>query len=324
MNLKDVKILPAVCTVGLLFLAWKFVLAPKSKEVTTASNPSSSVVSVEGRTPNSESEQYEVDLAPDLDLGDADSSADTIRRVVQYAESANNEAKRTADDFDALKKETEKSFSDLERRFVNLLNQKPDSSSEVNRLENELSNLKALLEGQNQATPAQTEIIDDSWIEIEPITGFNELDTGASFIDANGRSVSPNTDQFLLNEGGSGSIEEEPQTVFPVATIPANSPLLDSLTLSTLIGRVPRGGSVSDPYNFYVRTGADNLTSQGWHIPYLEEAIWRGRAIGDKDLHCVRTILTTVTFVFTDGSVQTIEEDSDCLLYTSPSPRDRG
>lgn len=310
MKLKDVQFIPALCTFGLLFLGWKFFVAPSPKEDDAPkSTNSAKVVKAQPSSTDNEGAQYGVDLAPDLDLGDADSSADTIRRVVEYADAANDEAKRATENFETLQQETQKGFTDLENRLVGILKSKPDNSSEVSGLRNELENLKALIRGQNQPEPEEEEIVDESWVEIKPISGFNEFDSNSSFVDASGQSISPSSNDFLLNDGSAASEEEEVQTVFPVATIPANSPLLNSLTLSTLIGRVPRGGSVSDPYNFYVRTGADNLTSQGWDIPYLEEAIWRGRAIGDKDLHCVRTILTTVTFVFTDGSVQTIEED---------------
>ena len=66
-----------------------------------------------------------------------------------------------------------------------------------------------------------------------------------------------------------------------------------------------------EPFNFFIQTGSENWTSQDHQIPFLERAIWRGVATGDKDLQCIRGKLTSVTFVFTDETIQTVSGTRD-------------
>ncbi len=96
--------------------------------------------------------------------------------------------------------------------------------------------------------------------------------------------------------------------VKPVYTIPANATLMNSTAFSALVGRVPVGGQVQDPMPIKVLIGADNLAANGHHIPGLEGIVMSGHAIGDWTLSCVRGTLTTATFVFEDGRVQTFGE----------------
>jgi len=81
--------------------------------------------------------------------------------------------------------------------------------------------------------------------------------------------------------------------------------------VTSVDGRVPKRGNVFEPFNFFVQTGSDNWTSQDHQIPFLERAIWRGVATGDKDLQCIRGSLTSVTFVFSDETIQTVSGTKD-------------
>lgn len=103
--------------------------------------------------------------------------------------------------------------------------------------------------------------------------------------------------------GPGGSVIE------PVYTIPANATLTQSTAFSALIGRVPVGGQVHDPMPFKVLIGAENLAANGHAIPGLEGMVLSGVAVGDWTLACVSGSLTSATFVFEDGRVQTFGEN---------------
>lgn len=92
----------------------------------------------------------------------------------------------------------------------------------------------------------------------------------------------------------------------PVYTVPANSTLMGSVAMTALIGRIPINGTVEDPYPFKVLIGAQNLTANGIELPNLAGAVMSGTASGDWTLSCVRGRITSVTFVFRDGTVRTV------------------
>jgi integrating conjugative element protein (TIGR03752 family) len=108
----------------------------------------------------------------------------------------------------------------------------------------------------------------------------------------------------------------------PVYTLPANSTLIGSTAMTALIGRVPIDGTVNDPYPFKVLIGADNLTANGIELPDVAGAVVSGTASGDWTLSCVRGQIRSVTFVFRDGRVRTISDDSGGSNQTGNTFRD--
>ncbi|EMI7380102.1 TIGR03752 family integrating conjugative element protein [Salmonella enterica] len=99
--------------------------------------------------------------------------------------------------------------------------------------------------------------------------------------------------------------------VDPVYTLPENSTLVGSSAMTALLGRVPVNNKVTDPYPFKVMIGRDNLTANGIELPEVEGAIVSGTASGDWTMSCVRGSVTSITFVFTDGTVRTLPAPSD-------------
>ncbi|ARI02445.1 TPA: TIGR03752 family integrating conjugative element protein [Pseudomonas aeruginosa] len=95
-----------------------------------------------------------------------------------------------------------------------------------------------------------------------------------------------------------------------VYTVPTNATLMGSIAMTALIGRVPIDGTVNDPYPFKVLIGPDNLTANGIDIPDVAGAVVSGTASGDWTLSCVRGQIRSVTFVFQDGTIRTVPEDS--------------
>lgn len=102
-----------------------------------------------------------------------------------------------------------------------------------------------------------------------------------------------------------------PAVVKPIYTLPQNSTLIGSVAMTALLGRIPLNGSVTDPYPFKVLIGRDNLTANGIELPDIEGAVISGSATGDWTLSCVRGSLTSITFVFRDGTVRTLPAEGD-------------
>ena len=124
-------------------------------------------------------------------------------------------------------------------------------------------------------------------------------------------------DAALTRWGGAGQSPRAaiaPQTtkaeaVIPVYTIPRNATLVGATAMTALVGRVPVQGQVRDPMPFKVITGRENLAANGLRIPGVQGMIWSGTAVGDWTLSCVSGQLESVTFVFDDGTIQTLSSD---------------
>ncbi|WP_145558720.1 TIGR03752 family integrating conjugative element protein [Yersinia mollaretii] len=96
----------------------------------------------------------------------------------------------------------------------------------------------------------------------------------------------------------------------PVYTLPENTTLIGSYGMTALLGRVPIDGKVTDPYPFKILIGKENLTANGIELPDIEGAVVSGVATGDWVLSCVRGEITSMTFVFTDGTVRTVPQSA--------------
>lgn len=103
------------------------------------------------------------------------------------------------------------------------------------------------------------------------------------------------------------SISGESKSVgTPFITIPENTRVLDAVATSTILGRLPRGGSVQDPWEFQVELGSEALAAGGHVVPGLESMRMRGIAIGDPALKCVTGNIFSMTFIFEDGVIHQV------------------
>ncbi len=106
---------------------------------------------------------------------------------------------------------------------------------------------------------------------------------------------------FALERGPNGVT-----ATIPVYTLPDAATLVVNSTMTPLIGRVPIGGRLTDPFRFKLITGATNLASNGHRIPGITNAVWTGYAVGVREQSCVRAYVDTVTFTFEDGRIHTV------------------
>ena len=91
-----------------------------------------------------------------------------------------------------------------------------------------------------------------------------------------------------------GEARTAPRFVIPPA-------LLSGRALTALVGRVPRGGSVQDPWPFLAVSGGDNWTANGVALPQLQGILWRGVVSGDAVLSCASASIRSLVYVFEDG-----------------------
>lgn len=97
----------------------------------------------------------------------------------------------------------------------------------------------------------------------------------------------------------------------PYFTIPENSTLVGVEAMTSLIGRVPIDGRVTDPMQFKAIVGRENLAANGWELPDdIAGMILTGIAIGDMALSCTEGKIRSVTFIFNDGTIRTVSNRS--------------
>jgi hypothetical protein len=126
----------------------------------------------------------------------------------------------------------------------------------------------------------------------------------------------------ILNSNANGfisstSLEKDKPKVIPYYTIPANGTSVRDKLMTALVGRIPVKGIVTDPYPFKIVISDDNLAANGLRIPHLLQMIVSGYCEGDLNLVSVRGWITSLTFVFDDGTISsTTSNDNDIGNYT--------
>jgi integrating conjugative element protein (TIGR03752 family) len=111
----------------------------------------------------------------------------------------------------------------------------------------------------------------------------------------------------------------------PYFTLPENSTLVGAVSMTSLIGRVPVDGRVTDPMQFKAVIGRDNLAANGFDLPDdIAGMIVTGIAVGDMTLSCSEGKVYSATFVFNDGSVRTVSARHRGAVQTDQSSQSYG
>lgn len=122
--------------------------------------------------------------------------------------------------------------------------------------------------------------------------------TGESALSSFQLSNSGGLKKSIVNES-----KVEPE-ITPYYTIPARGTIFTSTAMTALIGAVPLGGKISDPFPAKFIVGEENLATNGLRIPGLKGIIFEGVARGNWNLSCVAVTLTAATYTFQDGRIQ--------------------
>ncbi|OED38026.1 hypothetical protein AB833_21525 [Chromatiales bacterium (ex Bugula neritina AB1)] len=93
----------------------------------------------------------------------------------------------------------------------------------------------------------------------------------------------------------------------PWFTIPDLSILANSVAITSLVGKVYLDNDIVNPRLFKVLVGRDNFTANFHELPIeIEGMIFEGYATGEFTTRCVYGDLIAATFIFADGSVQSV------------------
>jgi integrating conjugative element protein (TIGR03752 family) len=144
----------------------------------------------------------------------------------------------------------------------------------------------------------------------------------AAFEDTRNRNQGPVQTQYVRTTAsssgsdggaalGTGRTAAHKSTSVPVDeayfTIPENATLVGVKAMTSIIGRVPIDGRVTDPMQFKAVIGRENLAANGWELPDdLAGMIVTGVAIGDMALSCSEGKIRSATFIFNDGTIRTV------------------
>lgn len=135
-------------------------------------------------------------------------------------------------------------------------------------------------------------------------SGYTSGKKGLPFIQGSDEDT---TDSNISQSRVSNKIQKKKIATY---TVPQNSTLMGSTSMTALLGRIPIGNTVNEPYPFKIIIGRDNLIANGIELPDIEQAIVSGTATGDWTLSCVRGDVKSMTFVFSDGRIVTSTTDS--------------
>ena len=256
-----------------------------------------------------------LDAVPTVATPDADTPEDTITTLTANVAAMTRELKRLENDNAELKSDNRK-----------LLRQRGALEEEMStRIAEEIARLDSQSSGEDVGAVAalnrRIDALTEALTHVPAPADNGELPIGFGFdtpvpademvwiepLDADATNGSGLPDlKPAIGANRPESLEDPAQPRF---TVPRNATLLGATAMTAMLGRVPVRGEVRDPMPFKVLTGTNNLAANGYSVPGVAGMVWTGTAIGDWTLSCVSGELHSVTFVFEDGSIQTISSD---------------
>lgn len=258
---------------------------------------------------------------------DADTPADTIRALQGQMLEQSEKYEQMLDSNSALLDENRRLRDDLkdtEQRMLGALDKKIDAAQTRDRrrdtelatqLQDQLDRVKSLIDvsperrSQSKSTSRYSDIPVGFGLDAqEDVVWIEPLGAGAAPATPSGASTH-RAPSASVQSADYAATDDEASAVEPRAhfTIPNLATLIGSTTFTALIGRVPIGGQVQDPFSFRVLVGRDNLAASGLRVPAeIVGMVMEGTAVGDLTLRCVSGSLHTATFAFQDGTIRTV------------------
>lgn len=133
-----------------------------------------------------------------------------------------------------------------------------------------------------------------------------KMQQGADGLATAGKSAPPGLTNTVKSASAKALVD-----VKPYRTIPKRATGFEAIGMTALIGTVPVGGKVQDPFPVKFILGEENFASNGIHVPGLKGIIIEGIARGNWNLSCVAATLTGASFTFSDGTVRDMEYEQD-------------
>jgi cell division protein ZapB len=290
-----------------------------------------------------------VTLAEQNTLGvEADTPQDTVGTLIAEVREFKQRMDKLVEENTHLRRENER-FLSMEQNVMSRVDGVvAERAMDVGRsTQDELSQLKSQMSNIMQTVTDQARALEHTNQQVHTTVQLSQTET--VWLDGMGKSVGDMAATGAVDQQGSSArrslmdnfshsfglsknvngpprIESKtaevltPDPVIPVYTIPKNATLLNATAFSALVGRVPVGANVTDPYSFKVILGKDNLAANGHEIPHLSYAVASGKAIGDWTMSCVSGDLHSITFIFEDGRIRTIPQPSNISAGGTTTP----
>ena len=217
-----------------------------------------------------------------------DSAKESLDTLTASLSETQQNVQTVMKDNEALKTQNTTLLSQLQTKK----DEKTESlSQEVSHLQSQLQSLNT-----HPSDTGKTTLTDNE--AAQPITRVPEL---ATVLDP--KSAAKNNAAVIQSEGISADTKKPPSV--PFYTIPANATSVEDRLMTALVGRIPVKGVVTDPYPFKLVFSDDTLAANGLRVPNLRQMIVSGYTEGDLNLVSVRGWVTSLTFVFNDGTIST-------------------
>ncbi len=278
----------------------------------------------------------EIDEATRTALGiEADTPVDTVKTLIQNVREQKLNTKRLQMENAELREANERILK-MEQKITQKLSADIQSRTSEIQTDNAvtLANTKQEMQSLLERIKANAaEYTANKTFESQPpAVGFSHpgatVDSeGTVWVPPLGVSLDSKTDGLLNGKGlanlpfsgaadlvaaqGQGKNRNKKSTERPAYTIAKNSTLVGATAFTALVGRVPVGDNVVDPYSFKVLIGKENLIANGKKVPELAYAVVSGKAVGDWTLSCVQGDVYSITFVFDDGRIRTLPTPAD-------------
>jgi integrating conjugative element protein (TIGR03752 family) len=137
-----------------------------------------------------------------------------------------------------------------------------------------------------------------------------KMQQGSNALSTITSSAGESAPSALTNTVKAASANAVPD-VKPYRTIPKRATGFEAIGMTALIGTVPVGGKVQDPFPVKFILGEENFAANGIHIPGLKGIVIEGIARGNWNLSCVAATLTGASFTFADGTVRDLEYERE-------------
>lgn len=182
-----------------------------------------------------------------------------------------------------------------------------------------------LREKTDQQTATLTTTVTQLQSQVDALTAHSPANNGTMELAQPIQTVPELTETLHVNSTASKGEKNTPGqeadhpvlSPKPVYTIPANATAVQNRLMTALVGRIPVKGVVTDPYPFKIVFADDTLAANGLRVPHLRQMIVSGYTEGDLNLVSVRGWVTSLTFVFNDGTISTTtSNDNNIGRYT--------
>lgn len=237
---------------------------------------------------------------------DKDSAAESLETLTAELSGTRQAVSEVAKNNDVLKKQNAELMDKLNAKESTFASQ---FSNEIQELKNQIGSISHTtsdytVDGAKSAE-AITTVNDLSHPAPDKNNPLNMMSNALSY-DSSAPSVSTLSDA-----------KEEEEKLIPYYTIPANGTSVKDRLMTALVGRIAIKGIVTDPYPFKIVISDDNLAANGLRVPHLLQMIVSGYCEGDLNLMSVRGWITSLTFVFDDGTISTTtSNDNDIGNFT--------